>query len=49
MADKAAMVAAIECCLADADDFGLSYVLGQYQPMQVQGDCGGGTWLVTIG
>lgn len=49
MADKAAMVAAIECCLADADDFGLDYVLGQYQPMQVQGDCGGGTWLVTIG
>lgn len=49
MADKAAMIAAIECCLKDADDRDLDYVLGQYQPMQIPGDCGGGVWTVTIG
>jgi hypothetical protein len=50
MADKAAMALAIECCMDVANDqFGLDYVLGQYQPMQIAGDCGGGTWLVTIG
>ncbi len=50
MADKAAMVAAIQCCLGDGDEFDhLSYVLGQYQPMQIPGDCGGGVWTVTIG
>lgn len=45
MADKAAMKAAIQCCLDDGD---LTYTLGQYQPMQVSGDCGGGMWTVTI-
>lgn len=51
MADKAAMVAAIQCCLGnDSDEFGeLDYVLGQYQPMQIPGDCGGGVWNVVIG
>lgn len=50
MADKAAMAYAIQCCMNWAEDeFGLDHVLGQYQPMQVSGDCGGGTWLVTIG
>lgn len=47
MADKAAMKAAIRCCLDD-DDFDFSYTLGQYQPMQASGDCGGGFWTVTI-
>ena len=47
MADKAAMKAAIQCCL-DERDSDLTYVLGQYQPMQATGDCGGGTWTVTI-
>jgi hypothetical protein len=50
MADKAAMVEAIQCCLTESDEFSdLDYVLGQYQPMEVPGDCGGGVWLVTIG
>lgn len=46
LADKAAMVAAIKCCLAGEDD--ISYVLGQYQTIQTAADCGGGMWTVTI-
>lgn len=49
MADKVAMTVAIECCMAESDEFDLDYVLGQYQPMQIPGDCGGGVWTVTIG
>lgn len=47
MADKAAIRAAIRCCMDD-EDFDYTYVLGTYQPMQVTGDCGGGFWTVTI-
>jgi len=45
MADKAAIKAAINCCLTDLD---LTYTIGQYQPLQITGDCGGGFWLVTV-
>lgn len=45
MADKAAMRRAIQCCVKDMD---VSYNLGQYTPMTVPGDCGGGTWQVTV-
>lgn len=48
MADKAAMAMAVQCCLGAFDDQ-FDYVLGQYQPMQIPGDCGGGVWTVTIG
>lgn len=48
MADKAAMKAAIKCCLASDDEDDLTYILGTYQPMQVTGDCGGGFWTVTV-
>lgn len=47
MADKAAMIAAIKCCLED-EEWEYSYSLGTYSPMQVAGDCGGGFWTVTI-
>lgn len=47
MADKAAMLAAIRCCLAD-DDEDISYSINQYTTMQTTGDCGGGMWTVTI-
>lgn len=46
MADKAAMRAAIACCLDD-DDKDLTYVLTGYTPTGA-GDCGGGAWAVTI-
>lgn len=45
MADKAAMKAAIQCCMDDGD---MTYILGNYTPMQATGDCGGGFWTVTI-
>lgn len=45
MADKAAMKAAIQCCLDDGD---LTYSLGTYRTIQATGDCGGGLWTVTI-
>lgn len=45
MADKRAMRAAIQCCMDDGD---VTYVLGNYTPMQATGDCGGGFWTVTI-
>ena len=47
MADKAAIRAAIKCCMDD-EDSDYTYVLGTYQPIQVAGDCGGGFWTVTI-
>lgn len=47
MADKAAIRAAIQCCMDD-EDFDFTYTLGTYQPMQVSGDCGGGFWTVTV-
>lgn len=46
MADKSAIVAAIQCCLNDADDE-VSYSLGQYTTLTT-GDCGGGMWTVTL-
>ena len=47
MADKAAMLRAIQCCLTqDGNDN--SYSLGAYGPMQATGDCAGGYWTVTI-
>lgn len=45
MADKAAMRAAIACCMDDGD---MTYSLGNYTPMQASGDCGGGFYTVTI-
>ena len=45
LADKAAMLAALRCCLDDGD---LTYSVGPYTPMNVSGDCGGGFWTVTI-
>ena len=45
LADMAAIKAAIRCCFADEDT---TYSLGQYQPLQIAGDCGGGFWLVTV-
>lgn len=47
MADKAAMKAAIQCCMNDSEHE-MTYSLGAYQPMQATGDCGGGYWLVTV-
>lgn len=47
MADKAAMLAAIRCCLGDSEDEP-TYMVGSYTPMQATGDCGGGFWTVTI-
>lgn len=45
MADKRAMLAAIQCCMDDGD---VTYAIQGYSPIQVTGDCGGGTYLVTI-
>lgn len=47
MADKAAIKAAIKCCLATPDK-DLTYTLGQYTTIQASADCGGGMWTVTI-
>lgn len=47
LADKAAMLAAIRCCLDD-DDSDLTYQLGSYRTIQAAGDCGGGIWTVTV-
>lgn len=47
MADKAAMLAAIKCCLLD-DDEDLTYAIGNYTTIQAAADCGGGMWTVTI-
>lgn len=46
-ADAAAIHAAITCCMDNAEDEN-SYVLGQYTPLQMSGDCGGGFWTVTV-
>jgi hypothetical protein len=43
--DMQAMRRAIQCCVATKDT---SYVLGNYQPMNSSGGCGGGVWTVTI-
>lgn len=45
LADKAAIAAAVACCLDDGD---LTYALGNYSPMSVTGDCGGGFYTVTL-
>lgn len=47
MADKAAMLAAIRCCL-DGPGKDLTYTVGTYSTLQTGGDCGGGFWTVTI-
>ena len=47
LADKAAMLAAIQCCMED-EDHELTYTIGQYTTLQASGDCGGGMWTVTI-
>lgn len=47
MADKAAITAAIRCCMnQNVRDF--DYSLGAYTPLAVSGDCGGGFRQVTI-
>lgn len=45
MADKAAIRAAIQCCMDDGE---ITYTLGSYSSMQASGDCGGGFYTVTI-
>lgn len=50
MADMAAMLAAIRCCMGthDADDNDLDFLIGQYIPMPIQGGIVGGYWNVTV-
>lgn len=49
MADMAAMVRAIKCCMGhDEDDEDLDYALGVYTPTPPGGGCLGGTWSVTV-
>jgi hypothetical protein len=47
MADKAAMLAALQCCL-DSPEKDLTYSIGTYSTLQAAGDCGGGFWTVTV-
>ena len=51
LADKAAMKAAIACCVQSYRVSGkpVPYVLGSYSPSPFMGGCGGGSWEVTIG
>lgn len=46
MADKAAILAAIKCCMGG--DVDMTYSVGSYTPLTLTGDCGGGFWQVTV-